>query len=457
MARQIRDAKLDTRTARLKLAHRVNPHWTTLGPGQSLGYYRPQGKGSGTWIARYLDPETRKQARNRLGTADDYQDADGTLVLSFEQASAKAKDWFDYARESCTGERVHRGVFTVSDALDAYLDHLDQDGRPSAKDARKRAELHIRPTLGSLDVTKLTRLRLGKWLTELASSPKLKKSSKRPAPKRPRKPVEKKPLPQAPKTSDEKRARKASANRVLSTLKAALNFAKAKKSVMCPSDEWRYVKPFRDVDEARQLYLTPEEQTRLLNAMKEKDFKRLVIGALLTGCRYGELTRMRVGDVDLAGGTILIRESKAGKSRRAHLTLEGRAFFESITAGRKASETLFQRDEATRTVRPKDQDPLAWGQSEQTRRMRDACEAAGLPLMGFHQLRHSYASALVAAGMPLAYVAQLTGHADTRMLEKYYAHLAPSDLTRSLEALAPKLGVKLESVATLMIKQAKAT
>ena len=75
---------------------------------------------------------------------------------------------------------------------------------------------------------------------------------------------------------------------------------------------------------------------------------------------------------------------------------------------------------------------------------------------GFHQLRHSYASALVTAGMPLAYVAQLTGHADTRMLEKHYAHLAPSDLSRSLEALAPKLGISMPLVAPLKIKKERA-
>jgi hypothetical protein len=58
--------------------------------------------------------------------------------------------------------------------------------------------------------------------------------------------------------------------------------------------------------------------------------------------------------------------------------------------------------------------------------------------------------------MPLAYVAQLTGHADTRMLEKHYAHLAPSDLTRSLEALAPKLGITLDPIANLKTSKAKA-
>ena len=60
--------------------------------------------------------------------------------------------------------------------------------------------------------------------------------------------------------------------------------------------------------------------------------------------------------------------------------------------------------------------------------------------MGFHQLRHSYASALVSAGMPLAYVAQLTGHADTRMLEKHYAHLTPDFTANAIRNAGPDLG-----------------
>jgi integrase len=303
-----------------------------------------------------------------------------------------------------------------------------------------------------VEVEKLTRLRLEKWRDALASSPITKKKRKRPLPKNPRKPVkEQKPAP-PPKTLDEKRARKSSANRVLATLKAALSYAKARGLVRCSDDAWKNTKPFRAVEEARQNYLTPEEQQRLLNAIKEGDFKRLVYGAMLTGCRYGELVRMNVRDFDAASGTVLILETKAGKPRRALLTVEGRAFFERITAGKEGTETIFQRDQAQRRTRL-DVDPLAWGPSEQTRRMHDACEAAKLPKMGFHQLRHSYASALVTAGMPLAFVAKLTGHADIRMLEKHYAHLAPSDLSRALEALAPQLDFGAPSVAVLRIKK----
>ena len=59
--------------------------------------------------------------------------------------------------------------------------------------------------------------------------------------------------------------------------------------------------------------------------------------------------------------------------------------------------------------------------------MRDACRAAKIsPALGFHGLRHSYASRLAMRSVPMQVIAQQLGHADTRMVEKHYAHLAPS-------------------------------
>lgn len=454
MARGIYAGGLQTRTARRDLKARKAPYWATIGPGRKIGYRRPSSGGAGAWVARHrMEGPGAPWREKALGTADDFQDADGVTVLSFLQAQEKARAWFLVAHEEATGEKVHRGPVTVAQAMESYLAHLDREGKRSAKGARQRAGLRILPALGSLAVEKLTRLRLEKWRDDLAASPPLPRGrvKVRPEPKRPRKVKPEKPAPKPPKTAEEKRRRKATANRILAILKAALTYAKSRGLVRCPDEAWRSVKPFRAVEEARQNYLTPEEQQRLLNAIKEPDFKRLVTGALATGCRYGELARMTVGDFDPSSGTVLVRESKAGKSRRVHLVAWGRAFFEGLTAGRKRTETLFLREEADRRTR--EGNPLAWGPAEQVRRMQAACDTAELPRMGFHQLRHSYASALVAAGMPLAYVAKLTGHADTRMLERHYAHLAPSDLTRSLEALAPTLNPGAPPVAALKIKK----
>jgi hypothetical protein len=71
----------------------------------------------------------------------------------------------------------------------------------------------------------------------------------------------------------------------------------------------------------------------------------------------------------------------------------------------------------------------AWGKSYQFRPMKDACTAAKItPAVSFHILilRHTYASRLAMRNVPMAVIAQQLGHADTRMTEKHYAHLAPS-------------------------------
>ena len=461
MARTKRSASMDTRNSRLRKLKAGKMHQEPLAPGQYLAYRRPEKGGAGPWFARLSQDGKILQAR--LGTADDYADADGETVLNFVQAQTKAQAWFDGRKEDARsvsdgGSRI-KVPLTVALALEAYLADMDRQGKKSAADARKRATLHILPGLGGIEVEKLTRLRIEKWRDALAASPKARKARKKAAPQNPRKPEKHIiPKPAPPSTPDEKRARKASTNRVLSTLKAALTYALDRDLVRCPDDAWTRTKPFRETDEPRQNYLTPEEQQRLLNAIKEPDFKRLVAGALATGCRYGELGRMTVGDFDPVGGTMLVREAKSGKPRRVPLTAQGQSFFEGISAGRERHETLFTREafQDMRRVDPVTKEAIekvqrAWKPSEQKRMMADACDAASLPRMGFHQLRHSYASALVAAGMPLAFVAQLTGHADTRMLEKNYAHLASSDVKKALETFAPSLDLGSTSIKTLKI------
>ena len=70
-------------------------------------------------------------------------------------------------------------------------------------------------------------------------------------------------------------------------------------------EPWRKVKPFREADAPVIRYLTPDECVRLVNAC-EPAFRNLVRGALVTGCRYGELIRMQVRDFHAEGGTVSV-------------------------------------------------------------------------------------------------------------------------------------------------------
>jgi len=113
-----------------------------------------------------------------------------------------------------------------------------------------------------------------------------------------------------------------------------------------------------EVDAARVQFLSAAECVRLVNAC-DGAFRELVRGALLTGCRYGELTRMKVADYSPESGMVTVRLSKAGKSRHVALNDEGRTLFQGLTVGRASRELIFVRD---------DSDP--WGISHQKRRLR---------------------------------------------------------------------------------------
>lgn len=435
---------MDTRSARSRLQARKAPYWTLMGPGRWIGYTKPVRGGAGTWHARYFNGEAQQKFReSRLGVADDYDEADSQVILTYLQAQEMARAWFVRAHHESTGELLRKGPFTVADALEAYLEDYQRRGGKAPDRTRAAWQANILPELGTIQVEKLTRRRLEQWLDALAHSPrrsklgkgvKIRKSKPDPVPT------------PAPLHGDALRARKDSANRNLTYLKAALNHAKQRGLVLCSGDAWREVKPFRNVSSARVNFLTQAEQVKLVAAC-ERDFRDLVCGALYTGCRYGELVRAKVKDWDSRSGHLFIAESKSGKSRRIHPNDSGMAFFNDLVQGREAEELLFRKAGDDRRKKERPADPRGWGIHEQTRRMDEAVKAAGITRVSFHELRHTFASHLVNSGVPLAFVANILGHAGTRMVEKHYGHLCPNAERETVRRLAP--GIDLHSGATI--------
>ena len=84
----------------------------------------------------------------------------------------------------------------------------------------------------------------------------------------------------------------------------------------------------------------------------------------------------------------------------------------------------------------------AWGTSHQKRPLDEASARAGIsPAVTFHILRHTHGSHLAMNGVPMGVIAAQLGHADTRMTEKHYAHLAPSYIAQTIRANFPVLGL----------------
>jgi integrase len=416
MARTVRDANLETRTARLRLTIRSEPYWRGLEKGFALGY-RKRGRG-GTWLARRRQADGG-YAEHRIGTADDLQDADGVAVLDYGQAQKAARAWWRTELRHEEGHDTRSGPCTVAEAIAEYLKELEGRGAKSFYHTRRAAETHILPALGTALVGKLTAKKIEDWHRGLATKPALARS----------KPGRKLNHRKADKSADGVRKRRATANRILTVLKAALNHAW--KSGHVPSDDaWRRVKPFRAVETARVRYLSETEWVRLVNACKPA-FRNLVRGALLTGCRYGELTALHVADFNADAGVLTVRESKAGKPRRVVLTDEGQRLFATLTAGKLGNQPIFARA-----------DGGLWGKSHQLRPILEACTRAKIkPAISFHVLRHTHGSTLAMRGVPMGVIAEQLGHADTRMTEKHYAHLAPSYVADTIRAHFPTLGI----------------
>ena len=400
MARTVRNPKIDTRSARAKLSARREPYWTVISAGCALGYRK--GVKGGTWIGRFRGEDGR-QHYGPLGAADDARDPDGLAVFGFAQAQERARAWFEQrSREQAGDFAPLNRPYAVGDALADYrADYLRRGGK-AADRLDWSAKAWINPELGGIALAKLGKARIVAWHQMIAATP-ARLRTKPGAEQKHRKPDS---------DADAVRRRRSTANRVLTILKAALNHAH--REGRCASDDaWRTVRGFREADAARLRYLSDDEARRLTNACPA-DFRALVTGALLTGCRYGELASLTVDDFNPDAGTARVRQAKSGKPRHVVLTDEGRQFFAALAAGKPGSARLFVR-----------RNGKAWGKSEQQRPLVAACAAARIdPPANFHALRHTYASRLAMRGVPLAVIAAQLGHADTRMVEKHYGHLS---------------------------------
>lgn len=430
MARTARSAKIDTRSARSKLAPRREPYWTTIATGQALGYRRLD-RNRGTWIARAYDDGTRTRRYQALGDADDTTEADGKRVLTFGQAQEAARAWFPKARfgEHARSETPEIPEIpepaprTVAEAVAAYADWLGRHRKATtARQAAYQARSIRKAPIGSVRLDRLTAGHLRQWRDAMAEAPARHRTAK-------------------PDESPEqtRRKRQSTANRLLTTLKAALRHAEAGHPGAVPGAPWKGADSFKGADAARARFLTRDECRRLLNAAPE-DLRRLVRAALLSGCRYGELCRLVCGDFHAASTTLHITKAKAG-ARTIPLDDEGAAFFAAITAGRGPRETMLLRA-----------DGQPWKPDHQKRPMALASEAARLdPPATLHVLRHTYASLRIMAGAPLPAIAAALGHSSTRMVERHYGHLAPSWIADAIRATPLGIGAGdgVESVVAL--------
>ena len=425
---RILEPHLATRDARRGLLRRATPYWLPLRRGLALGYRC--GLTEGTWLVKVCEPGLRKQAR--LGLADDLAEADGGRVLSFETARATALAWAPKSGvKTAQFRQVLSNPTTVGEVVLSYLTYLEKEKLSTAwKKSWAMANHYIlHHPIAKIRVRNLKYSDIDGWRNEIAERIPMSRSRK------PREEV-RLPLDESAETLERKRARQCTANRVLALLKAALNRAKATGTAdrdpfwtLTDGAAWRQVRLYAGVYRSRKRFLSIQEQRDLVAACPD-GLRQLVQGALATGARFGELATMRVREVYLVSATITLDTSKTKVTRRIPILPESMEFFRRLVQGKSPEAFLFLRS-----------DGKAWKTNQYVRPLQIAVSKAGIDPVCFHELRHTYASTMVMAGVTAAALARAMGHKTEKMVLETYGHLKPSWATQEVLDKAPKLGI----------------
>ena len=168
---------------------------------------------------------------------------------------------------------------------------------------------------------------------------------------------------------------------------------------------------FPQVNDKKERVLTAIEQDGLLKNCSP-ELGAVIRLALNTGMRRDEVLFLKWEWVNLQEGFITLphTHSKSKKSRRVPVNPVVRQILmeASMGSGRPVEGTIFR-------ISPTEHGARTWLQRE----FKQACRMAGIDDMRFHDLRHTAATRLVEAGIPLHAVAELLGHSSVRMTERY--------------------------------------
>jgi len=209
--------------------------------------------------------------------------------------------------------------------------------------------------------------------------------------------------------------------------------------------------------------LTPDEQTKLLNAARAESLERyaLLLVALRTGLRRGEVVALQWGDIQFGADDtnvsrfIEVRRNyvygrftspKSHRSRRVDMSAELRRtllelrdtrLLEAFAAGKSSIAEEFVFPSSTGGVLDPDN------------MIRDCflptLQAAGIRAIRFHDLRHTFGAMLIATGAPLNYVKEQLGHASIQITVDTYGHLIPGVGERYVDRLDSETSQQLSA------------
>lgn len=229
----------------------------------------------------------------------------------------------------------------------------------------------------------------------------------------------------------------ATVNRELSCLKHMLN--KAIDEGILMKNPVKKVRFFHE-DNTIERILLPDEKERLISK-SEGYIKAVIIIALNTGMRRGEILNLDWSQIDFTNRYIKVEKTKSGKAR-------------TIPTNSLVLNTLRQLEQK------KDHYEYIFWNSKSNKPTQDvrkvfkkSCEAAGIKDLRFHDLRHNFASSLVENGVDIVTVSELLGHSNINLTAKRYSHPSPLHKRQAVEALLVKKEEKSSELLTEILPE----
>jgi integrase len=206
--------------------------------------------------------------------------------------------------------------------------------------------------------------------------------------------------------------------------------------------------------EEREIEILTSDQIKLVvDKLAGHPLYEIAVVDLATGLRRGELLALRLSDVDLDAGIVRVEQSleetKAGLRFKAPKTAHGKRTISlpphAVAVLREHRRKLLETRMALGLGKP-DADIVLFGEPDGSPRKpdqlswlwRSACKSLKLPQVSFHALRHTHASALIAAGLDPVVISRRLGHGSPNITLKVYGHLFKRDdsaAARAIEAV----------------------
>jgi site-specific recombinase XerD len=378
MARQGHD--LSSAGKRKPLSNkRTEPFWTRIERNLHLGFRkRPT---SETWIARYRDDAGNRWFQS-IGPVDPSDPDD------YDRAVKAARKF----KQSRSGGSLGSDVKTVADACAAYVTGLRAAKREAAAtDAEGRfARTVDGHAIGKVLLSKIKLANVEGWLSGLDMSD-------------------------------------AGANRYLTVLKAALNYAVRHKHVSVEQSEAWKIKP-KPESGHRELTLDYDQRQAMIAAASDDRARAFIKGLSLLPVRPQALANLTVKSLN--GSALRIGVDKGHPPRTIEVAGETLDFIRSLCKDRPANAPMFEYDDKGR----------AWNKERWKKPIKQAAKAAKLEKsicerVCAYTFRHSTITDLVTQGANLRMVAHIAG-TSVLMIQKHYGHINQKDVANALAGLA---------------------